>query len=160
MKTNTFHVIPLPASFVADLRSSMRDENGNALSIRYDDAPHQCRSCLQLTAPGEGYIALSYTPFDRPHPFAETGPIYIHERECTPFRREGVYPDEFPRTHVVLRAYNDRDEIEGATYVGDRSVEDVIASMFENDRIAYMHARNSTYGCFMFRVERSEHVEG
>jgi hypothetical protein len=159
MKNHSFLVRPLPASFAADVRSRMRDASGNALTVRHDDAPHQCRSCLQLTAPGEGYIALSYSPFDRPQPFAETGPIYIHERVCTPFHGNGVYPVEFPRSQVVLRAYNERDEIEGAAFVGDRSVEDVIASMLENDRIAYMHARNSTYGCFMFRVERSEAVE-
>ena len=31
---------------------------------------------------------------------------------------------------------------------------DVIAVIFANERISHIHARNSEYGCFMFRIDR------
>lgn len=133
----------------------MKDDFGHVLSVRHDSSRHQCRACLNLTEPGEGFILLSYSPFTSDQPYAEVGPIFIHERECRLYEESQEYPATFPREAVVLRAYNERDEIEGAGFVGKRPVEEAIARLFENPRIAYLHARNSTYGCFMFRIDRA-----
>lgn len=133
----------------------MKDDFGHVLTVRRDASRHQCRACLRLTEPGEGFILLSYTPFTSRQPYAEVGPVFIHEKECRPYEEAREYPPEFPREAVVLRAYNERDEIEDAAFVGKGPVEDVIAALFEKPEIAYLHARNSTYGCFMFRIDRS-----
>ena len=132
----------------------MKDDFGHSLSVRRDSSPHQCRACLRLTEPGEGCILLSYSPFTSDQPYAEVGPIFIHERECRPYEDDREYPVEFPREAVVLRAYDERDEIEDAELVGKQPVEHVIARLFENPRVSYLHARNSTWGCFMFRIDR------
>ena len=137
----------------------MKDDFGHALSVRRDSSRHQCRACLRLTEPEEGCILLSYSPFTSDQPYAEVGPIFIHERECRPYEDTREYPAEFPREAVVLRAYNDRDEIEEAAFVGNRPVEEAIASLFENPHVSYLHARNSTYGCFMFRIDRAADPE-
>ncbi|MEO7917921.1 MAG: DUF1203 domain-containing protein [Thermoanaerobaculia bacterium] len=124
------------------------------MAVRRDDARHQCRSCLRLTEPGEGFLLLSYRPFASDQPYAESGPVFIHERRCVPYEEASAYPSEFPRREVVLRAYNAQDEIEAAERVGERRVEDVIAGLVENSRVAYIHARNAAYGCYMFRIDR------
>jgi hypothetical protein len=31
----------------------------------------------------------------------------------------------------------------------------VLAELFADPQVAYVHARNLTYGCYMFRVERA-----
>jgi hypothetical protein len=133
----------------------MKDDFGHALSVRRDSSRHQCRACLHLTEPEEGFILLSYSPFASDQPYAEVGPIFIHERECRPYEDTRVYPAEFPREAVVLRAYDDREEIEDAEYVGNWPVDHAIARLFESPRVSYLHARNSTYGCFMFRIDRA-----
>ena len=156
-KTNdpaAFRISPLPAGFVERVRSGMRDDAGHTLSVRRDESRHQCRSCLRLTEPGEGFILLSYTPFTTDQPYAEAGPIFIHERPCSPYVEASAYPAEFPRREVVLRAYNAADEIEAAERVGERRIEDVIAEVVGNPRVAYVHARNATYGCYMFRIDK------
>lgn len=152
---DTFRISPLPIEVTSRIRREMKDDFGHALSVRRDSSRHQCRACLQLTEPGEGCILLSYSPFTSDQPYAEVGPIFIHERECRPYGATQEYPAEFPREAVVLRAYNERDEIEDAEFVGNRPVEEVIARLFENPRVSYLHARNSTLGCFMFRIDRS-----
>jgi hypothetical protein len=151
----TFRISPLSHDLISRIRREMKDDFGHALSVRRDSSRHQCRACLQLTEPEEGFIFLAYSPFTSDQPYAEVGPIFIHERECRPYEDTREYPAEFPREAVVLRAYNQCDEIEDAVFVGNQPVEQVIAWLFENTRVSYLHARNSTYGCFMFRIDRT-----
>lgn len=155
----TFRVSPLTPSFATRIRRDMKDAHGHALAVRRDALRHQCRACLRLTKPGEGFILLSYSPFASDQPYAEVGPIFIHEKECRFDEDAGAYPGEFPREAMVLRAYGAGDEIVDAALVNGRPVEDVIAEFFENPRVAYLHARNGAYGCFMFRIDREEPLE-
>ncbi len=145
-------------SLADELRQQIRqnrvDRFGNTLTILRDGKHHQCRVCLTLSQPDEGVILFAHQPFDSKQPYAETGPIFIHERDCLPYQNAEVYPPEFPRSAVVLRAYNEKDQIVGATAVGERLVEEVIAELFADSVIAYLHARNLGYGCYMFRIER------
>jgi len=151
----TFRISPLPHDVASRIRREMKDDFGHALTVRHDSSRHQCRACLHLTEPGEGFILISYSPFASDQPYAEVGPVFIHEKECRPYEETQEYPAEFPREATVLRAYTDQDEIEDAAFVGSRPVEEVIARLLENSRVAYIHARNATYGCFMFRIDRS-----
>ena len=151
---SAFKIVPLPSTVASLARESRRDEFGNLLSVLRDGEQHQCRSCLTLSQPEEGVILLAYQPFRSRQPYAEVGPVFIHERDCQPYADLYAYPQGFPRRAVVLRAYNDADRIVAAEPVLERCVEDVIAEMFKDETIAYLHARNLGYGCYMFRVER------
>jgi hypothetical protein len=151
---STFRITPLPPDVAFRIRREMTDDFGHALSVRHDSSRHQCRACLRLTEPGEGFLLLAYSPFASDQPYAEVGPVFIHERDCGTYEEGEAYPAEFPREAVVLRAYTDRDEIEDAAFVGKGPVEGVIARLLEKPEVAYLHARNSTYGCFMFRIDR------
>ncbi len=152
----SFRVRPLPHNLAENMRSAMEDERGHRIKTLRDEERHQCRVCLQLTEPGDPYLLGSYTPFERDSAYAETGPIFIHQKSCRPWDSEGGYPNEFPRNDVVLRAYNEAGSIQDAEWVGDREVEDVIEEILDNPRVDFIHARNSTYGCFMFRVDRRD----
>jgi hypothetical protein len=154
-RSATFRIAPLPYEVARDARESRRDEFGNVLSVLRDGQPHQCRSCLRLSLPEEGVILMAYRPFSSSQPYAEVGPVFVHERDCAPYPDRDTYPPEFPRGAVVLRAYDDRDQIVGAEAVGQRRVEDVIAELFDDPATAYLHARNLGYGCYMFRVDRA-----
>lgn len=156
MKSDAFVVTALPPDLVERIRRTRVDDFGNRLHVRKDESRHQCRSCLALTEPGEGFLALSHRPFAEAQPFAEVGPIYLHERACEPYAASGAWPAEFPRSEVVLRAYGENGEIADARYVGKRSVEEAVAELLASPRVAYLHARNSAYGCFMFRVDRAD----
>jgi hypothetical protein len=39
--------------------------------------------------------------------------------------------------------------------VGDRAVEEVIYTLFENPVVKYLHARTASVGCYITRVERA-----
>jgi hypothetical protein len=150
-----FRIVPLPREVAHAARQARCDSFGNALTVLRDGQPHQCRCCLQLSLAGEGVILLAYRPFPSNQPYAEVGPIFVHEQDCYPYQDVSAYPPGFPRKAVVLRAYNDRDQIVGAQAVAERRVEEVIKEMFEDEGTAYLHARNLGYGCYMFRIDRA-----
>ena len=150
-----FRIASLPTEFASTVRGGGLDAQGNPGVSRRDSERHQCRQCLTLSLPDETVLLASYRPFPSSQPYAEYGPIFIHQRECEPYVETSAYPPEFPHHTVVIRAYSVSHEIEAATLVGPRRVEDVIAELFENPRVSYLHARNSEYGCFMFRIERA-----
>jgi hypothetical protein len=154
MTPSHYRIISLTDDIAIAARSLRIDQFGNRLSVLRDGQPHQCRVCLHLSKPDEGVILMAHSPFASKQPYAETGPVFIHERECMPYRQVDIYPPEFPHKAVVLRAYDECDAIVGAEVVGERNVECVIAELFESQAITYLHARNLAYGCFMFRIER------
>jgi uncharacterized protein DUF1203 len=43
----------------------------------------------------------------------------------------------------------------GGELVGQRPIEEVIRSLFDDPNIKYLHARTATVGCFVARVERA-----
>ena len=150
-----FRISPLPPDLPPRLRRDRLDDSGHALAPRFDGSPHQCRACLRLTKPDEAVLLVSYSPFASSHPYAEVGPVFIHESECLPYSETSSYPAEFPHDAVVLRAYDADEAIEDAAFVGKRPVEEVISELFSNPRVRTIHARNSTWGCFMFRIDRA-----
>lgn len=120
-----------------------------------DGKPHQCRVCLDLSHPDESVLLVAHRPFASVQPYAEMGPIFVHQRECHPYPEVDAWPARFPRTAVVLRGYSAEDRIVAAETVGERPAEQVVREMFANPAVCYLHARNRDYGCFMFRIDRS-----
>ena len=150
----TFRVVPLDPSLAAAIRSTRRDAAGRPVLPWRDGARHQCRACLELSREDETVLLASLTPFETVQPYAETGPVFVHERDCAFTQPEGAWPTELPRS-PVLRAYSAKDQIVDAALVADRPVEDVVEELLSRADVAYVHARNAAYGCYMFRVERA-----
>jgi hypothetical protein len=150
----TYRVIAMDSAEAAALRATRRDDEGNPVEVRRDGQPHQCRHCLRLSAPDEAVLLSSYRPFPGAQPYAERGPVFVHERACVQ-HDGGGYPAEFPRRAVVLRAYDAAHAMIAAEVVGERPVEGVIGDLLRDPRVAYLHARNAAEGCYMFRIERA-----
>jgi hypothetical protein len=154
----SFNVYPIAGTLARRIRSERVDEFGHRLSVSIateeDNGP--CRSCLTVFKPGEGRILFSYAPNQHDHPYNEIGPIYIHEKECKAYQAHDVFPIELrTRRPISLRCYAEDGIMVGGELVGERPVEKVIASLFENQEVKYLHARTATVGCFIARIERA-----
>lgn len=148
-----FRVIPLNGEAEALRRAAASDQPEKPV-VWVDGERHQCRSCLALTLPDEECLLASHRPFSRPQPYAEAGPIFIHRRACEPYKIRDAIPAWFRMIDLVLRAYDRKDQIVGAARVGERPVEAEIAALLADPRVAYLHARNTAYGCYICRIER------
>ena len=86
-------------------------------------------------------------------PYSETGPIFVHERECERYLDTQTYPAEF-RNGRVLRAYNAKRDMIDAAVVNGEGPEAVIEKLFGNPETDFIHARSVTRGCYTFAIER------
>jgi hypothetical protein len=155
---SSFRVFPIPSSVAARIRKDKIDDFGHRspVSVATDTDNGPCRICLTVFAPGEQRILFSYAPNQHDHPYNEVGPIYIHEQECRTYTAHEKFPPELRRrSPIVLRCYADDGIMVGGELVGDRAVEAVIASLFENTEVRFLHARSATVGCYIARIERA-----
>ncbi|HSV45861.1 MAG TPA: DUF1203 domain-containing protein [Ramlibacter sp.] len=147
----------IPSEHVRVLLAGGPDANGQPpLRGTSQGKANPCRHCLQLIAEGDEKLVLSYRPFAQAHPYAETGPIFLHPHGCP--RYEG---DRLPAwfaylTPAIIRGYGHDDWIRYET--GDVVAgSDLTAKCHEillNPQVAYVHIR-SKFNCFQCRVDRA-----
>jgi len=97
---------------------------------------------------------LAYSPFERKQPYAETGPIFLHQQECRQYNSE-QFPDWFVFLDpAIIRGYDDRDWIlyETGSVIAGADIEQECLNILNNKAVQYIHIR-SKYNCFQCRVE-------
>ena len=146
----------IDSGLVALIRAGGADANGQpALARRSVGAGNPCRHCLQLIAPGDDKLVLAHRPFARLQPYAETGPIFLHAKECIRYDANEL-PAWFAHLQPALvRGYDQDDWIRYET--GKVVAGDLLAAECErilgDSAVAYVHIR-SKYNCFQCRVDR------
>lgn len=147
----------IPTETFNFFRDGGADANGQApIVMKAEGGANPCRHCLGLIADGETKLVLSYRPFHEAQPYAETGPIFLHQSACA--RYEG---DSLPAWFAFLdpaaiRGYGVDDWIRYDTgrVVRGAALTDASASILADTSVAYVHIR-SRFGCFQCRVDRA-----
>jgi hypothetical protein len=146
----------IPTDHVERLRRGGPDANGQAPLVRVAEGlANPCRHCLQLIAEGDTKLVLSYRPFAEAQPYAETGPIFLHEAPCSRYEADGV-PAWFAfMDPAIVRGYGEDHWIRYATgtVVAGAAIETTCRSILADPTVAYVHVR-SKYNCFQCRVDR------
>jgi Protein of unknown function (DUF1203) len=155
----TFRVQAIPAAVLERIRAAGHDDFDNPLVPITDDAggsPMRC--CLQPSAPGDVVYLISYRPFTSPGPYAEVGPVFVHAESCPGYSAVDRYPDgyrDWPT--MIFRPYRYDGAIAyDAIRMGDASTADaLVAEMFADPEIEFVHTRNVYAGCYMFAIVRA-----
>jgi len=146
----------IPSEEVDRIRRGGVDANGQpALTRIAEGVANPCRHCLGLIEEGEEKLVLSHRPFDALHPYAETGPIFLHKARCERYEGEAL-PAWFAfMDPALIRGYGSDDWIRYDTGNVVRGAELTAACqrILSDDTIAYAHIR-SKYNCFQCRVDR------
>lgn len=146
----------IPTAVFEQLRDGGADANGQRPLVREaEGAANPCRHCLQLIAPGAEKLVLNYRPFPRAQPYAETGPIFLHNQTCAHYEG-GDLPAWFHFLDpAAVRGYDSEDWIryETGQIVRGAELKDVCKSILRDPSITYVHIR-SKFGCFQCRVDR------
>jgi hypothetical protein len=147
----------IPTHDADRIRRGAPDANGQPALVRIaEGVANPCRHCLGLIAEGEEKLVLSYRPFDRLQPYAETGPIFLHRDPCERYRGERL-PAWFEYLDpAIVRGYGADDWIRYETghVVSGRELGAACRSILEDASIAYVHVR-SKFNCFQCRVDRA-----
>ena len=160
MKTSSFRILPLATETArAAQRAVTTGATDHALMTVDSPRSAPCRHCLRWAQPGERVILFPYGAIPSGHPYAETGPIFVHANECQRYSATNEYPADF-RNGRVFRAYDSNYNIIDAQALDGSEPENVIESLFQNPETAFVDVRSATHGCFTFRVQRVGHASG
>jgi hypothetical protein len=146
----------IPTDAVERIRHGGLDAHGQPALLRAAEGlANPCRHCLGLIAEGDTKLVLAYRPFDCLQPYAEVGPIFLHQEQCE--RYDG---DALPAWFVyldpaIIRGYGADNWIRYDT--GDvlpgRELTAACTAILSDPTVAYVHIR-SKYNCFQCRVDR------
>jgi len=157
----TFRVQALSCDRLEAIKYSGTDDGGNCVfPARTAQGGEPLRCCLKIARPGEQILLVAYRPFNKPSPYAETGPVFVHAESCAGYRRYDLYPDEFRGRPQVFRCYDTDGNIVGGRFAEPTDdVEAVIEELFADPTVEYIHTRNVVYGCYMLELRRSPSVD-
>lgn len=152
-----FMVRGIETAYVDAIRNGGGDANGQTAIVRpARGLANPCRHCLGLIAEGEHKLVLAYRPFARLQPYAETGPIFLHEKACRRYESDKL-PDWFAHLQpALIRGYSDDDWIlyETGSVVPGEVLSAACDRILSIPHVSYVHIR-SKYNCFQCRVDRN-----
>ncbi len=106
-----FHA--MPGQQAQAYRRGEADANGQVPErVTAQAGRNPCRHCLSNIREGEEMLILAYRPFSDLQPYAETGPIFLHGRECERYEASQGLPRMYQHAQsVLMRAYDARERI-------------------------------------------------
>lgn len=151
-------VAPIPTAFLNRIRTEGCDDLGQPVKRVRAEGGEPCRDVLRRAKEGEELLLASFTPFTKPGPYKEYGPIFVlaHDSE-EPVDRNAIVagsPEDYLRSQFAIRAYSQSEEIIDAALVGAPEAQAVIDGFFARPETAFLHVRFPSYGCFACRLER------
>ena len=158
---NVIHarVAPLPQSFLTRVRTEGLDDLGQPVKHVIASGGEPCRDVLRRARRGEQLILASHSPFTKPGPYKEFGPIFVLAEESREVVHRDAVPaggdDDYLRAKFAIRAYSEEEAIVDAALVDAASAQDVVERFFARGDVAFLHARFPTYGCFALRLDRA-----
>ena len=147
----------IPSDEADRIRCGGGDANGQPALVRSaEGVANPCRHCLGLILEGDPKLVLAYRPFDALHPYAETGPIFLHERPCERYESDALPAWFGYMDPAIIRGYGADDWIRYDTgdVVAGMGLTAACHRILSDDTIAYVHIR-SKYNCFQCRVDRA-----
>lgn len=105
--------------------------------------------------PGETMLLLNHLCQPADTPYRATHAIFVREWATQAYDAVDQVPDVMRRRILSLRAYDadgmmlDADIVEGA------AIEGLIARLFADPAVSYIHAHNAKQGCYSGRIDRA-----
>jgi hypothetical protein len=117
------------------------------------DAPHAypCRRCLTDAEPGEVLRLLAYDPWSIDTPYRQSGPVYVHERDCERVTASEL-PEQQRRRLLSVRAFGP-EGLPRAAWVAEGAELD-LSQVLADPKVSFVHLHNAGPGCFAARVDR------
>jgi Protein of unknown function (DUF1203) len=104
--------------------------------------------------PGETVLLVNHTHQPADNPYRASHAIFVREGAETPYEAVDEVPEAMRRRLLSLRAF-DRDNLMiDADVVGGDEAQRLIGRLFEDPRVAYIHAHYAKRGCFAARIDR------
>jgi hypothetical protein len=114
-----------------------------------------CRVSLEDAEPGETVLLLNFEHQPADSPYRASHAIFVSEAAGEPRRAVDEVPGALRvRAALSLRAYDEVGMMVHAELTPGAEIEPVIARLFDNPQVAYIHAHNAARGCYAARIDR------
>lgn len=117
------------------------------------DAP--CRIELVDVEPGESVLLVNHEHLPVASPYRSAHAIFVREGAEAAARFENQVPEPLAIRLLSVRAFDDAGMMTDADVIEGRELEPLIARMFADPAVAYLHVHNARRGCFAARVDRA-----
>ena len=149
-------IAPIPTAFLHRVRMQGLDDQGQQVKRVTAEGGEPCRDVLRRARPGERLILASFTPFSKPGPYKEYGPVFVLADDANGDAQRDALPlDGYLRERFVIRAYSNAEEILDAELVTPGDAATALERFLGREDTAFLHVRFPTYGCFAMRVDRT-----
>ena len=139
------------------MQAGAPDDNGQTAEIVISDGnANECRHCMQFIEQGEPMLIFGHRPFNSVQPFAELGPVLLHQRQCEQYKSSHGLPDIYTDREMIVRAYTAEDRIIYGTgkVIPMHTLNARAEALFREPDVAYLHVRSASNNCYHFRLER------
>ncbi len=147
-------ISPEPFQTLFELAAAELAAQGMQRCIAEDDG-YPCRVSLSHAGVGEEVLLLSYQHQSGASPYQASGPIYVRRGATTSAVVADAIPEPFRTRLLSVRAYDHQDCIVDADVEDGSRLEPLIARLFSNTEVAYLHVHYARRGCYAGRIDRS-----
>jgi hypothetical protein len=153
----TIRYTAMPSVDAEHMWNGGRDAYDNSPETMISDGPgHPCRHCLGNIDAGEELLVFAYRPFPTLQPYAETGPIFLHKRNCSRYSAEEILPPLLTTSpDFILRGYSENDRIVYGTgaVIPVSNISDYAAMLLAKPEVAYVLVRSARNNCYQCRID-------
>lgn len=153
-----FRISGLPLAAFAPLFSLTDEELAERSIVRRiaDRKPgFPCRVSLQDAEPGERVLLLNYEHQSAHSPYRASHAIYVRENAIDAQPAVNEVPAVLRSRLLSVRAFDADGFMTHADVAPGEEVASLIAQMFDDASVAYVHLHNAKPGCYAARADRA-----
>ena len=154
----SFRISALPAEQFAHLSGQPDDVLAAHGVTRHvvDKFPgFPCRVSLEDVPVGETVLLMNHEYLAGDTPYRGAHAIFVREHAATAAPAAGEVPDQLRRRLLSVRAFDAGHMMLDADVVEGTELEPIVARMFGDARVAFLHVHTARRGCYVARVDRA-----
>lgn len=113
-----------------------------------------CRVSLTDAELGESVLLLNYEHQPASSPYRSCHAIFIREWASEAMLGENEIPEQLRQRLLSVRAFDCSGMMIDADVIDGHELESLLARMFANEFVSYLHLHNAKPGCYAALVER------
>jgi hypothetical protein len=114
-----------------------------------------CRIEMRDVEVGESILLLNHVCQPAATPYRATHAIFVREGAAQTYDRLNQVPEVMRGRLLSLRAYDVDGMMRDADVVEGEAIEPLIARLFENLEVNYIHVHNAKRGCYSGRIDKA-----
>jgi len=114
-----------------------------------------CRVSLEDAEPGDEVLLLNHEHLAVDSPYRASHAVYVRRAARLPWDRVNEVPPALASRLLSVRAFDGAGFMTGADITEGTGLPALVAKLFADPRVAFLHAHAARAGCFLARIDRA-----